>query len=65
VNSHLGVRETLELLENLRGTVREFNAREEKLVEELRSKLSLLERRRDEAIDWATRRLVEEVAKAE
>jgi len=65
VNSHLGVRETLELLENLRGTVREFNAREEKLVQELRSKLSLLQRRRDEAIDSATRRLAEEIAKAD
>lgn len=65
MNSHLGVRETLELVESLRGTVREFNAREEKLVQDLRQKTALLQRRRDEAIDSATTRLTEETAREE
>lgn len=65
MNSHLGVKETLELLDSLKGTVREFAVREERLVQELRNKVSLLQRRRDEAIESASKRLAEETAQAD
>ena len=65
MSSHLGVKETLELLESLKGLLREFAATEEKLNLQLRAKISSLHRRRDEAINALATRLSEEIEQAD
>ena len=65
VHSHLGVQATLELLENLRGTIREFAAREQKLKSELRDKLAALRYRRDGQAEESRSRISAEIGQAE
>ena len=65
VHSHLGVQATLELLENLRGGIREFAAREQKLKSELRDKLAALRYRRDGQAEESRSRISAEIGQAE
>ena len=51
VSSHFGVEQALGLLENLKGTVRDFVAREEKLNQELRAKITVVRHRRDQGTE--------------
>src|SRR5260221_13426315 len=64
-SSQFGVEQTLQLLEGLKGTVRDFAAREEKLDQELRSKTSAVRYRRDAAVEELTTRLAEQIAQAD
>src|SRR6266850_5475340 len=64
-SSHPGVEEALELVDRLKGAVRAFTAREEKLNQEFRAKLAAVHHRHDEAMDELARRLAEEVAEAD
>src|SRR6185369_845578 len=65
VSSHLGVAQTLDLVENLKATVRDFAAREEKLNNELRTKVAAARHRRDAATEATTNDLSTAIAKAE
>ncbi len=65
MSSHLGVEQTLRLLESLRGTVRDFAAREEKLRQERSAKIAAVIYRREAAADEVATRLTSEVAEAD
>ncbi len=65
MSSHLGVGKTLELLERLKSSVRDFTAREDKLNQEFRSRLNVERGRRNEAVETLTRQLADDIAKAE
>src|SRR5205085_5015508 len=65
VSSHLGASQTLELLDRLKGTVRDFAAREEKLNQELRAKIAATRHRRDAAIEELTGQLSENIARTD
>ena len=57
MNSNLGVGQTLELLERLRGILREFAASEDKLNQEFRLRISAERRRGEETVVEETGRL--------
>ena len=65
MSSHLGVDKAVGLLEGLKETVRDFAAREEKLVHEFRLKLSRERQRREAAVTEETEKLQSELAQAE
>ena len=64
MSSHLGVGKTLELLERLKSSVRDFNAREEKLNQEFRSRLNIERARRQEATDAIAQQFAADLAQA-
>jgi DNA segregation ATPase FtsK/SpoIIIE, S-DNA-T family len=59
------VEQILALLEGVKGTVREFTAREEKLNQELRLKIASVQRRRDEGTAEANLLLAEQLQEKE
>ncbi|MEO5802585.1 MAG: hypothetical protein ABIR24_03580, partial [Verrucomicrobiota bacterium] len=63
--SHSGVNETLELIDNLKRTVADFAAREEKLNQDFQSATSTERQRRDKAIEQLNTRLAETVAETD
>jgi hypothetical protein len=65
VSSHSAVNETLELIDNLKRTVADFSAREEKLNHDFQSAISLEHQRRDKAIEQLNTRLAETVAETD
>src|SRR4051794_34262648 len=65
VSSHLGVAQTLDLVENLKGTVRDFAAREEKLQQDLGGKLAALRHRHNAATAEVATQLSTAIAQAE
>ena len=65
MSSHLGVTQTLDLVENLKATVRDFAAREEKLNNDLRTKVAAVRHRRDAAMEETANRLSAALAEAE
>ena len=65
MSSHLGPTQTLELLENLKATVRDFAAKEEKLNQEFRSKTAATRHRRDVMTEELASRLAADLAQAE
>ena len=65
MSSHLGVDQSIELLKNLKAAVRDFAVKEEKLNGELRSKTTLLLRRRDETTENLTNQLSAAIARAD
>ena len=65
MSSHLGPTQTLELLENLKATVRDFAAKEEKLNQEFRSKTAATRHRRDVMTEELASRLAADLGQAE
>jgi S-DNA-T family DNA segregation ATPase FtsK/SpoIIIE len=65
VSNHLGVEKAAGLLEGLKEAIRDFAAREEKLVNEFRIKLARERQRRDAAVVEETEKLQSELAGAE
>ncbi len=65
MSSHLGPKQTLELIENLKTTVRDFAAREVKLSQEYRVKTTAGQNRRDEALEEFNRQLAGETGQAD
>jgi len=65
VSSHLGVAQTVDLVENLRATVRDFAAREEKLNNDLRTKVATVRHRRDAATEETANQLAAALTEAE
>ena len=49
MSSHLGVDQTLELLDRLKGTVHDFAEREEKLEQDFRIRIGRVRQRRNDA----------------
>ncbi|MBI3882421.1 MAG: ATP-binding protein [Verrucomicrobia bacterium] len=64
MSNHPGVNPSLDLLDQLRDTVRDAAAREEKLTQELRAKLATEHRRRDEAGEELAQQLTVEITAA-
>lgn len=65
MSNHPGVKQTLALLNSLRGSVREFAAREEKLTREFHTETAKERQLRDDAIADLKTQLPEEIAKAD
>ena len=58
MSSHLGVDQTLELLDRLKGTVHDFAEREEKLEQDFRIRIGRVRQRRNDAVEEVENELV-------
>ena len=65
MSSLLGLKQTLELLESLKNTVRDFAVRETKLNQEFRIKITAGQNRRDEAVEELSRLVAGEIAEVD
>ncbi|MEO6183722.1 MAG: hypothetical protein ABIP71_11620, partial [Verrucomicrobiota bacterium] len=65
MSNHFGVKETLELLENLQHTVVDFATREEKFNQEFNASLNAERTRREKALEQMSTRLAEAVAQTD
>jgi len=65
VSKQPGVSQTLELLENLKSTIRDFVTREDKLNQELRLRISAATHQRDTAIEEVNAQLTSQVGEAD
>ncbi|HUR46118.1 MAG TPA: hypothetical protein VMZ27_09615, partial [Candidatus Saccharimonadales bacterium] len=65
MSNYYSVEQTLELLGTLKGTVRDFATREEKLTQDLRSKLARVRQRRDDEMEVINSTLATDLATSE
>jgi S-DNA-T family DNA segregation ATPase FtsK/SpoIIIE len=63
--SSIGAKKTLDLLESLQTTVREFAAREQTLIQDFRSKTKALRQRRDQGLEDLASQLSARIAEAD
>lgn len=65
MSKHLTVSQTVELLDRLKRTAREFAATEERITREFRAKIDTLEKRFQSDLEGLDARLAEDIARAE
>ncbi len=65
MSSHLGIKQTLELVDALKSNVRDFAAREEKLNQDLAGKTGLEKQRRDKGVADIDKKLAADIADIE